>query len=313
MVTSPNLLPFRRTYPFAEKESAQVRTPHVLLGPSASIARVWSQIRRVAPYFRTALITGEPGTGAETVAHTLHSLSPLAARPFTVIRAAEAEAKFAGAAPMKFHGHTLFFEDIERLSIAAQHGLLRLMQNRRSSQTCVIASAMGELKPLVAAGSFSGVLASSLSALQITLPPLRERREDIPAMALHFLTQEAKGSHPSAEAGFFEALSRAEWRGNIDQMQAVLRRLLERFSEQALSAVMLPELMQETGPKPMQATEPVRLLKLEQVVQEHIRAVLLRCNGNKLRAAEVLGISRSTLYRMLDAQSVIGREFPLAG
>lgn len=309
MATATNLLAFRSA-PLSQDRNATLRTPDVLLGPSPAIAHVWAQIRRVAPYFRTALITGEAGTGAETVAHTLHSLSPFAARPFTVLSAANAESKFAAVAVPRFEGDTLFFPEIERLSVAAQHGLLRMLRIRRTGQLCVIASAMSDLKPLVSAGSFSGVLASSLGALQITLPALSARKDDIPALAAHFLAREAEGT--SAEAGFFEALSKAAWPGNIDQLQAVLRELLRRFPGAPLDAAMLPETLEASLPQAAPAAEPVRMLKLEQVVQEHIRAVLLRCNGNKLRAAEVLGISRSTLYRMLDAQSV-AREFSLAG
>jgi DNA-binding NtrC family response regulator len=303
MSNQPNVLAFR-------SGQLAARTPDVLLGPSAAITRVWSQIRRVSPYFRSALITGERATGAYAVAQALHTLSPMAGKPFTVFSPAGAEAALGGATVPRFSGDVLFFPEIENLSPAAQNGLLRLLHQRRHNPVSVIAAATTSspeaLRPLVSAGAFSAALALQLSALHIALPALRDRREDIPALATHFLDAEARAlgvTSTISSPAFLEALTQLPWHGNLDQLQAVLRRALELHPITAPNSDELAELLRASEPTPLDAPDPVRLLKLEQVVQEHIRAVLLRCNGNKLRASEILGISRSTLYRMLDVQS----------
>jgi DNA-binding NtrC family response regulator len=306
MPPQPNVLAFRVAPPDRQAPDA-ARTPDVLLGPSASITHVWSQIRRVAPYFRTALLTGERGSGTEAAAQALHQLSPLNDRPFIVMTPADCEARLTGPTSPRFAGDTLFFPEVDHLSAAAQQSLLRILRHRRPHQVCVIAAAQGDLRPLVSAGSFSSVLATQLSALHIAMPPLRERQEDIPALAIHLITQEARAAGiltpPSITPELLQVLSEHPWPGNLDQLQTVLRRLLRRHPNAAPDTAALRSLLEDSHTPTTTPIEPVRLLKLDQVIQEHIRAVLLRCNGNKLRAAEVLGISRSTLYRMLDTQN----------
>ena len=315
MSSSPNVLAFRMgQLPQRPAAAAASGTPGVLVGPSPAIARVWQQIRRVAPYFRLALLTGERGSGSEAAARALHSLSALSARPFTILTPADCEARLTGPVPPRLANETVYFPEVDHLSAAAQQGLLRLLRARRPQQICVIASARGDLRPLVSAGGFSGILATQLSALHIALPALRERREDIPAIATHLLAVEAHTRGvlpPAAPPSFLETLTEQAWPGNIDQLQTVLRRFLERHPGCDLDSAHFRSLLDASFQAPLPAAEPVRLLRLDQVVQEHIRAVLLRCNGNKLRAAEILGISRSTLYRMLDAQAA-GNDLTIA-
>jgi two-component system response regulator HydG len=299
---------------FRPQRPATCRTPDVLLGPSPAIARVWSQVRRVAPYFRTALLTGEPGAGHAAVANALHRLSPLSKCPFTTIATEEAEAHLK-ALP-RFARETLFFPELEQLSPAAQLALSRLLRTRRQQQVTVIAAAAGDLRPLVSSGVFSGELAAALSALHIPVPSLRSRREDIPAVATHLLALEARAvglEPPFAAPAFMEALAAQPWPANLDQLQTALHLLIEQFPDNPADPAHLQTIlaaMAEAPPPPR--AEPTPLLKLEEVVQQHIRGVLLRCNGNKLRAAEVLGISRSTLYRMLD-HTQTNETLPLAG
>ena len=313
LTSNENVLAFRPApgRPAASEQASRI--PDVLLGPSPAIAHVWAQIRRVAPYFRFALITGERGSGHEAVARTLHSLSPHPSRPFTTITAADAELKLTGATLPRFQNDTVFLPDVERLSTPAQQGVLRLMRLRRPHQVWIIAASPTELRPLVSAGSFSPALASSLSALHLSLPALRERREDLPALATHLLAAEAKAQRcepPVLAQGLLDLMLEQPWPGNLDQLQAVLRKLVEDQSPEALPRI---EAILESAPEPQPALpEPERLLRLEDVVQQHIRAVLLSCNGNKLRAAELLGISRSTLYRMLDNGEVAANRLPFA-
>lgn len=273
------------------------------------MARVWQQVRRVAPYFRTALLTGERGTGVEAVAQALHVLSPLRDEPFTALPPSDAEVRLATVSMKQLAAGTYYFPEVDCLSPAAQLGLLRMLRVRRPQQVSVIASASTELRPLVSAGGFSAELASALSALQLAVPPLRDRREDIPTLAAAVLEVENKRREEAREMPpeLFERLAKEAWPGNLPQMQSVIRLVLERFpAGSEMAEEDLEKLIASTLPKVEAEAEPVPLLKLDQVVHEHIRAVLLRCNGNKLRAAEVLGISRSTLYRMLDANAVNG-------
>lgn len=281
-----------------------------LLGPSASIARVWSQIRRIAPYFRTVLLTGEPGSGLDTVAKALHSLSPMAARPLVTLPASECEREITAAALQRWARQTVFLPDLETLSPGAQHAVLHLLRRRRAHDIAVIAASHRELRPLVSAGSFSAGLAMQLGSLTLAVPPLRQRREDIPSLATHLLAAEADAAGvpaPTLDRDVYEALCKEQWPGNLDQLRAVLRKLLNQQEPTGLTGLVEQAATATAAAVPV----PARLMKLDDVMYEHIRAVLLACNGNKLRAAEVLGISRSTLYRMLDAQS-IATELPLA-
>jgi len=298
MVTPPNVLAFRtlQTPPRPNLQPAHT-TPDVLVGPSAAMAHLWSQIRRVAPYFRTALLLGERGAGTEAVAQALHSLSPFAKSAFVEMTTQDIETRLTSAAMMKLAGDTLFLPEVERLSASAQRSILRLMRMRKSKQVCVIASATGDLKPLVSAGQFSGVLAQALSGLHLAVVPLRERREDLPSLIEHLLQHEAKARGvdvPQIAGDTLAKLIEHPWPGNLTQLQAVLRELR---LQPGVDIDTLASTSHRDAEPPAVAC---RLLKLDEVVQEHIRTVLLRCNGNKLKAAEVLGISRSTLYRMLE-------------
>jgi DNA-binding NtrC family response regulator len=280
------------------------------------MSRLWSQIRLLAPHFRIALLTGEPGAGADAVAQALHDLSTFAGTPLVRLRAADAERQLRH--PGTLFGNApygaLFLTDIDRLSSAGQQMLLRLLKLRRHRRIAVVASTSVDLRPLVSAGTFNVELFANLNSLRLQVPSLRERALDIPLLTHQFLQAEAKRQErliPSLEPGFLAAVTEYTWPGNLDQLRSATAWLLE-YREGPLTPADLHAAIAEgrTEPEPMDA--PVRMVPLDHVVQEHVRAVLIGCNGNKLRAAEVLGISRSTLYRMLDAASVAGAQSPLA-
>ena len=274
-----------------------------LHGPSAAMARLWSQIRRVAPHFRTALLTGETGTGGEAVARALHEASPFRQRVLRVLPASAAEVRFAGRSEVG-ESSVVYLPEIERLSAAAQNGLLRMVRLRGPRAGCVIAFARHELRALVSAGSFSTELAAALGALRIVLPSLSERIEDLPMLlgqAVSRLAKELGVAEPELADDFLEAASEFAWPRNLDQMDEIVTWLLTEHEAERLHAVDFEAACAVHGAKRLSTVMPVRLERLDQLVQEHIRAVLMACGGNKLRAAEVLGISRSTLYRMLDS------------
>ena len=286
----------------------------ILAGTSVAATQMRSMIRRVAPHFRTAVLLGEEGCGDEQVARALHLLSPAKALPFVVLDAAEAERRFARPETSAAGEGLIYLPEVARLSRAAQSGLLTMLQGASAWQhqpaqggigrgmVRVVAFAGRGLRPLVSAGSVHSELAGVLEALRLALPSVRERADDVPQLLAQVAQRVAEelGVQP-AELGddLLDAAGRFEWPGNLNQMRAVMRRLLERGAGETLHADDLADALEAVAQMQPVAAGP-RLVRLEQVVQEHIRAVLIACNGNKLRAAEVLGISRSTLYRMLE-------------
>jgi DNA-binding NtrC family response regulator len=278
-----------------------------LAGPSPAMSLLLSQIRRVAPYFRTALLTGERGCGEEAVARSLHRLSPLKSRPFLELTPAEAELRFDHRISYDsvVSEGMLYLPQPERISPFAQKSLLRLLGERGSLAPRVVAFAERGLRSLVSAGGFSAELADSLGALRISVPLLRERPEDISELLLEMLRDQAGElglPMPNLASDLLDAGAKQPWPGNFDRLRSVALGLLERATTEPLRALDLEAVISGlTTPSPHDRRE-VRMISLDRVIQEHIRAVLFARNGNKLRAAEVLGISRSTLYRMLKSQ-----------
>jgi DNA-binding NtrC family response regulator len=281
-----------------------------LVGPSPAMARLWSQLRLLAPHFRVALLMGEPGCGADAVAQALHDLSSFAGTPLLRIRAADADRQLRH--PAALFGNAprgaLFLTDIDRLSPASQQVVMRLLKLRRHRRIAIVASTSVDLRPLVSAGSLHAELFANLGSLRLQVPSLRERAQDIPLLTHQFLQAEATRqarSIPALDPGLLGAISDYTWPGNLDQLRSAIAWMLERC-EGPLTAAGLHAAIAEVRAETESVETPVRMVSLDHIVQEHVRAVLIGCNGNKLRAAEVLGISRSTLYRMLDAASVAG-------
>jgi DNA-binding NtrC family response regulator len=280
------------------------------------MARLWSQLRVLAPHFRVALLTGEPGCGTEAVAQALHDLSSFAGTPLKYIRAAEAERQLRH--PRTLFGSSprgaIFLADVDRLSPAGQAMLLRLLKFRRHRRIAVVASTSVDLRSVVSAGTFNGELFSNLASLRLQIPSLRERVEDLPLLTHQLLQAESirqERQLPSIDPAFLSAIYDYTWPGNLDQLRSTIAWMIEH-RDGPLDPADLVAAISEARTEAAIAEAPVRMVPLDHVVQEHVRAVLIGCNGNKLRAAEVLGISRSTLYRMLDAASVTGGSSPLA-
>ena len=272
-----------------------------------SMTQVRSQIRRVAPYFRTALLTGERGCGEESAARLLHQLSPLSHRPFVALTPAAVELLFGAdrlPEPVEAHG-MLYVPRPERLPRAVQIAMLRLIRRHGSQTPRIVAFAEHGLRSLVSSGGFSAELAESLGALRIALPSLRDRREDIPDLLTHILLDVATQSGivpPHLAPDLLDAATTLPWPGNLNQLHAAAAGLIKHSSGPVLHALDLEAVLGAIPQSPLHDRREIRLMRLEDVIQEHIRAVLFACNGNKVRTAEVLGISRSTLYRMLNAQ-----------
>lgn len=286
--------------------SSQAELALTLLGPSPAMSSLWSQLRRLAPHMRTLLLTGPPDSGQEAVARLLLDLSAQPRRVFLSLPASEADEQLHRAqSPGGFPPDVfLFLPDADRLSPEAQGNVLRLLRSRRPHTLAIVAAATAEdLRSLVSLGRFAPELAEALHAVRVAIPPLKQRAEDVPMLLQQMIQHRCRTADRTAPQIAEEVLRAAmqhPWTGNLRELSEVANELIHRSprkGELSLAEWASAVKVQRT-PDPV--ATPVRLLKLEAVIQEHIYAVLRACSGNKQRAAEVLGISRSTLYRTLE-------------
>lgn len=303
-----------------------------LVGDSAAMRRLRLQMKRIGPYFRAALISGEPGVGKGRIAMALHEAAVMDRGAFvtcevSVLEAAARDNAGAGSGRslMPFveaaAGGSLFFDRVEEASPRAQNFLLRWMEqgdrerrNRSESgigvgtEMRIIASSHEDLKVLSSTGQFRPELYQRLAMIEIGLTPLRERQEDIAPLARHFLRQFAAVYGKKARDLSEEAIDRLvsyHWPGNVRELENVVRGAVLETDGPVVGERHLPVFPQAEPSGG--AVKTGSSLRLQDVIDEHVLGVLRRCAGNKLRAAEMLGISRSTLYRMLDAATVAER------
>jgi len=291
--------------------------------------RLRLQVRRIGPHFRTVLVSGEAGTGRELVARALHGMSEGAGGPFVVCHASAIEDALAECARgshatddvvglrNRSQRATLFLDGISEISLELQDRLLRVLSEYESAQSRLdapqrmdlrmIASTDEDLKILVSTGRFRQELYQRLATVDIALPPLRERMEDLPELARCFVGRFAQLHGRSVCEIADEAMARMQeyrWPGNVRELESVLQSGVLQSEGEVLELHHLPVFAegdrseQSKGQSKTGAGESVLL---QDVVERHVVRVLKDCGGNKLRAAEALGISRSTLYRMLDA------------
>jgi DNA-binding NtrC family response regulator len=287
-----------------------------MIGDSAAMKRLRLQVRRIGPHFRTVLVHGEIGAGKETAARALHRVSSGADAPFVV----SAEGNRIDSLMKIARRGTLFFHEIGEMPLVTQDEFLKILRRHEwaheglaAAQRIaprIIAATHRDLGALAAAGGFRQELYQRLAMVQIGVAPLRERREDVPVLAAHFLDRFArkqKKSITSIAADAMERLQSHGWPGNVRELEGVVREAVSRCSGSVIEARELPEFAMSlpTDGNAVPGSEQ-KTARLQDVVEQHVLEVLKNCAGNKLRAAELLGISRSTLYRMLDACSAGG-------
>ena len=295
-----------------------------IVGSSTAMKRLRQQVRRIGPHFRTVLVGGERGTGKELVARALHAMSPASEGPLIVCRAAavkdaltgtegrDGTADDLGLLMKRSVRGTLFLDRINDLPLDVQGRLLRaltqygLTQNRLDTSgrmdLRIIASTDEDVRILVSTGRLNQELHQRLATVDITLPPLRERMEDLPELARHFLERFAPLYGRAVREIADEAMAQMQrylWPGNVGEVESVLRNSVLRSEGEVLQPHHLPSFT--TAIRPEQSTAGGASVRLQDVIEQHVLQVLKNCGGNKLRASEMLGISRSTLYRMLDA------------
>lgn len=253
------------------------------MGTSPAALRLRAQIDRIAPYFRTAILVGEAGCLKEQVARALQRRSPLREYPFHV---QDAGTLTAESMELAMPG-TMYVADIGQLSTEQQKLVLtKLRQAFRTGNPEMRFICSTEVAPrgLVAAGRLDAELYGCIGAVEVRVTPLRERLEDLPALLA--------GCEVHSEA--LDLLCGHRWPGNLRELREVFTLCLQGAGAGMIGPEHVPSFTIGLAP-----TE--ENLRLDAVLRRHVNAVLEGCAGNKLRAAEMLGISRSTLYRMLDA------------
>jgi DNA-binding NtrC family response regulator len=314
-----------------ESDSRRETNESVFLGESVAVRRLRSQMQRIAPYFRTALIRGEIGSGKEIVARELHAKSPAVNGPFIVAHAGE----LAGALLESARGGTLYLGGVGELSFSLQDGLSRFLHAldeqragavpsspphlnvRRQDREAqwrgprILASSDRDLRTLSAVGQFRQDLYARLAAVEILVPPLRQRLEDIPSLAAWLLRRlaEESGQPPKVLAtATVTQLQEQVWPGNLRELERVVTQAAALAEGGVIEPRHLLAPVEPGFANPL-ASQEFKMEPLHDVMMRHVLDVLTGCRGNKVRAAEVLGISRSTLYRMLGARPA---EQPLA-
>lgn len=302
-----------------------------IIGNSPAMERVFKIVRQVAPTRATVLIQGESGTGKELIAHAIHLNSPRTGHPFVPVNCGalsstllESElfgyekGAFTNALrtkPGRFEladGGTIFLDEISETSPDFQVKLLRVLQQQTFERVGgietlhvdvrVIAATNRDLKQLVTAGQFREDLFYRLNVVQIPLPPLRERREDIPLLIDVFFKEFTQANGRDGVRLSPKAMSMMQdysWPGNVRQLRNVIEGLVVMSTGKELGPRDLPQEIRQEGP----STGGLTLrpgISLADAERELIKATLAEQHDNRLQTAKILGISRKTLYRKME-------------
>jgi DNA-binding NtrC family response regulator len=302
---------------------AEVARPGDIVGQSGAMRKVFDAIETVGPTDATVLVTGESGTGKELVARAIHHASPRRFHPLVVIHCGaltetllESElfghekGAFTGAQYRKkgkfeiAEGGTVFLDEIGDISLKTQTDLLRVLQEREITRVggnqiikvdfrC-IAATNKDLEKLIEEGKFRPDLFYRLNVFRIELPPLRERREDIPVLVEHFIRKFSLAMNKRitrVSPAAMNQLQQQPWLGNV--------RELENAVERAMVVGQEPELNEQDFIFKPQNVFNGSGKKLEDMERAHILRVVEECGGNQSHAAEILDIDRVTLYHKL--------------
>jgi Nif-specific regulatory protein len=307
----------------------QLQLEHHIIGGSSQMKGLMEMIRRVTPTDSTLLIRGESGTGKELIARTIHYNSPRRRKPFTCVNCTlysetlieselfgHEQGAFTGASKRRIgrfeqaDGGTVFLDEVGSISPEAQLKLLRVLEQREferlgGSETVrvdvrIIAATNEDLEKAIQSGKFREDLYYRLKVIEICAPPLRERREDIPELAAHFLREQAAhiGRNVSEiSPAAMNLLMGYGWPGNVRE----LKNSIERAIVLGSGSTLLPE---HLPPEVRLSPVAVGGLTLEDAEKERIRQVLERCEWNKSQAAKTLGISRNRLDRKIKSYGI---------
>ncbi|HKS80560.1 MAG TPA: sigma-54 dependent transcriptional regulator [Candidatus Acidoferrales bacterium] len=304
---------------------------HGIVGKSPAMLEVFELAKKVARHYTNALITGPTGAGKELIARALHAMSPAAQERFAVCNCSamvdtllesqlfgHVRGSFTGATDTRpglfeyANNGTVFLDEVGETSLAMQAKLLRVIQNReiqrvgspevKKVEVRLIAATNRDLRAEVLAGRFREDLFYRLSTVEIRVPGLSERPEDIPILVQHFVKKYSQAYNKS-----FQGLTRRaqivllqhDWPGNVRELENVISSAAITASADFIDVTDLPNHLQKPHRRPAVQEENWRPLPLDEVRKIHIQRVLEMCNGNRVRASQVLGIGRTSLYRFL--------------
>lgn len=314
-----------------------------LLGRSAAMKVVLDLVQRVAPLESSVVIAGESGTGKELVARALHDLSARKSGPFVAINCAampeplleselfgyekgaftDAKSAHAGLF-VQANGGTLFLDEVGELPMSLQPKLLRALQERSVRplggrrelpfDIRLLAATNRDLTQAMNDGRFREDLYFRMNVIEIALPPLRARGNDLLLLAQHFIIQvatqtkrEVIGMTPEA-AG---QLLRYDWPGNVRELANVMERAVALTNQDHIGVTDLPErLVRSTGTHSIVDDDPSQFVTLEAVEKQYILRVLECVGGNRTEAARILGLDRTTLWRRLERYGVLKASGP---
>jgi two-component system response regulator AtoC len=315
-----------------------------LVGESPAMKEIFEVVQQVAPTRATVLLTGESGTGKELIARAIHQLSPRAKQPLVIVHGAalaptllESElfghekGAFTGAHERRIgrfeqaQGGTLFFDEIGEIDAAIQVKLLRFLGERTfervgSNKTLtadvrLVAATNKNLEELVRAGSFREDLFFRLRVVEIHLPPLRERSEDIPLLAQRFLREFAEENHKPVNGFTPDALERLmnySWPGNVRELRTAIEHAVVLCRGEKISARDLPRQVSDggRGGPGGYAGEAQLLTRNDLTVKEAEKQLIIHAlketNGNRTLAAKKVGMSRRTFHRKLHTYHLEG-------
>lgn len=306
-----------------------------IVGRSPAMIEVFELAKKVARHYSNVLITGPTGAGKELVARALHQLSPVARERFAVCNCSalvdtllesqlfgHVRGSFTGATDTRpglfefANGGTVFLDEIGETSLPLQSKLLRVIENReiqrvgspevKKVDVRLIAATNRDLRAEVLAGHFREDLFYRLSSIEIRVPGLTERPEDIPILVQHFLKKYSE-AYGKPFRGLSQraqiALLQHNWPGNVRELANVISSAAITASADFIDVSDLPEHLQKPHRRVAPSGENWQPLPLDEVRRIHIQRVLESCKGNRVRAAQVLGIGRTSLYRFLKRMS----------
>ncbi|HTZ76114.1 MAG TPA: sigma-54 dependent transcriptional regulator [Candidatus Aquilonibacter sp.] len=302
-----------------------------IVGNSPAMIEVFELARKIAKHYTNVLISGPTGAGKELVARALHDLSPVAQSRFAVCNCSalvdtllesqlfgHMRGAFTGATDTRpglfeyANGGTVFLDEIGETSLAMQAKLLRVIQNReiqrvgspevKKVDVRLIAATNRDLRAEVLAGRFREDLFYRLSSIEIRVPGLNERSEDIPVLVQHFLKKYAEAYNKPLRGLTRRAqiaIVQHEWPGNVRELENVISSAAITAGADFIDLTDLPQHIQKPRHRMPLAGPDWRPVPLDEVRRLHIERVLESCGGNRVKAAQMLGIGRTSLYRFL--------------
>jgi DNA-binding NtrC family response regulator len=327
--------------PAGTPQNTRTQAPVAIIGESAPLKELLETVSRVAASDTTVLLTGETGTGKEVVARLIHGMSARAGKPLVAVNCGaipenlveselfgHAKGSFTGASErragrfVQADGGTLFLDEVGELSLSAQVKLLRVLQQREVTpigeaqpvavDVRVVAATHRDLEAMVGSGKFRDDLFYRLNVVPLDMPPLRQRRADIPLLVDHFLDERARraGRTLTITPEAMDALCAYAWPGNVRELENLMERLSVLCRTANVTIEDLPARMRERSravagegwpqAEPSNWEEGINLVRtLEEFEERLIAEALRRSGGNKSGAAKLLGLNRTTLVEKL--------------